>query len=92
MYKNRFRLSKEVNLGSIVECAEKGTTGADMYGLCSTAYMNAVQRLIEENKREEEIVEVIQEDFIKAVKDLKPSLTETQLLEYEMLKEKISSI
>ena len=61
-----------------------------MYGLCSNAYMNAVERLIEEENINE--VEVNQEDFIKAVKELKPSLNEAQLLEYEVLKNNLSKL
>eukprot|EP01022_Parablepharisma_sp_SALTPOND_P036386 TRINITY_DN989_c0_g1_i1.p1 TRINITY_DN989_c0_g1~~TRINITY_DN989_c0_g1_i1.p1 ORF type:complete len:637 (+),score=47.31 TRINITY_DN989_c0_g1_i1:8241-10151(+) len=62
-----------------------------MYGICSNAYMNAVQRLIELNKFDEESLEVTQEDFINAVQHLKPSLSEDQLLEYEKLKVKLMS-
>lgn len=40
----KFRLADDVDLGSIADNCPEGVTGADLYGLCSKAWMEAVRR------------------------------------------------
>ena len=74
---------------SIDWCAFNAFTGADLYGLCSAAYMGAVQRIISSEDKDSDQVPVKQEDFVAALKEFKPSLTKRQIAEYEQLKTKM---
>ncbi len=93
----KFVFDKDVDLRRVLELAEKNSagafTGADLYGLCSSAYMGAVQRVIlsgEADKNSDKLP-VRQEDFMEAMKGFKPSLTKRQISDYEQLKTKMNS-
>ncbi len=71
-------------------------TGADMYALCSDAWMNGLKRTIEHYEAmqsaskavpEPETVEVAQEDFWSALSLLQPSLSQQELQRYDALRD-----
>ncbi|XP_071053095.1 peroxisomal ATPase PEX6 isoform X2 [Onthophagus taurus] len=95
----KFNLDEDVNLENIVEKCPKNISGADFYGLCSSAWLSAVRRLIkkiEEGRRKveelsHEDVIVNSEDFKVAAKTIKPSISPKDLMYFEKLKLEFSA-
>lgn len=78
-----FVLDADVDLEDIAARCNARTTGADLYALCADAWMAALKRTIE---LQGDGVEVCQSDFLVAVRDLTPSVSEEELLRYEALR------
>lgn len=90
----RFRLSENVNLEKIAEQCPFNLTGADFYALCSDSLLIAMSEKIEflekEKVKDEEvseniIVKVSQDHFEKALRKLKPSVSEEELKHYKQI-------
>ena len=63
-------------------------TGADLYSLCSDASINAIERIVREsNKPDEEKLILTLEDFRKAIRNFQPSVTESELMKYQLIKQ-----
>lgn len=83
-------------LNVVLMCPEN-LTGADFFALTSAAAMNAIRRRItaaETNReldsyRESEALRVKQNDFVEAVKNLVPSVSEEELRRYKSIKEQL---
>ncbi|CAL8079983.1 unnamed protein product [Orchesella dallaii] len=96
----KFTLSEDVDLMQIASSLPKGMSGADLYSLCSDAYMTAVERHIaqipadqsdvviqEEDKSEQYVVvTVTSEDFETALSRATTSLSEAEQAKYDALK------
>ncbi|KAL3677558.1 hypothetical protein R1sor_027506 [Riccia sorocarpa] len=91
----KFTLDKNVSLRALGDRCPQNYTGADMYALCADAWHQAVKR--EVSRKEDrgldsgseeftEKVVVKQEDFLKAMRDLTPSLSKAELERYERLR------
>lgn len=80
----KFNLNTDVNLEAVVENTPALLTGADLYALCASTWMAALQRCIKDKK---ENVEVKQSDFHAAVMSLQPSLSEHEIRRYERLRD-----
>ncbi|CAG9763412.1 unnamed protein product [Ceutorhynchus assimilis] len=91
----KFVLSKRVNLQEIVKNCPTNITGADFYGICSTAWSLAAKRLIEaiekgaSDSKNDVVVDV--EDFAMAIKNVKLSISEQDLKYFENLRNELSS-
>ncbi|BBN05251.1 peroxin-6 [Marchantia polymorpha subsp. ruderalis] len=90
----KFILDKNVSLKALSERCPVNYTGADMYALCADAWHQAVKREVSKSERRrggssdnviDEVV-VKQEDFMKAMGDLTPSLSKAELDRYERLR------
>ncbi|XP_066148271.1 peroxisomal ATPase PEX6 isoform X2 [Euwallacea fornicatus] len=81
----KFRLSEKVDLKKIVLKSPDNITGADFYGICSNAWCSAAKRLIETIEKDDQ-------DFISAIENVKPSITEEDLKYFENLKEMNSNV
>ncbi|XP_076264418.1 peroxisomal biogenesis factor 6 isoform X1 [Rhynchophorus ferrugineus] len=80
----RFKLSDGLDLKLIVESCPDNITGADFYGICSSAWTSAAKKLIEhiekdghctdnDNFNDTDVI-VSEQDFMLAIKNVKPSL------------------
>ena len=78
-----FAMDEDVDLRDIAGRCSQRTTGADLYALCADAWMAALKRTIELGR---DGVEVCQSDFLVAVRDLTPSVSEEELARYEALR------
>lgn len=90
----KFRLSEDAVLEQIVKDCPTNVTGADFYGICSNAWMRAVQRLINSGADKDltaKDVVVGLEDFKHAIKNVKPSVTSEDLQYFEKLKKELAS-
>ncbi|XP_017888187.1 peroxisome assembly factor 2 [Ceratina calcarata] len=74
------------------------TTGADLYSVCSNAWLNAARKILEccqdsseEIKLNESIV-VEFEDFLKAARDLVPSVSKEEAERYKRMQTELSSV
>ncbi|CAD5311574.1 unnamed protein product [Arabidopsis thaliana] len=91
----KFKLSEDVSLYSVAKKCPSTFTGADMYALCADAWFQAAKRKVsksdsgdmptEEDDPDSVVVEYV--DFIKAMDQLSPSLSITELKKYEMLRD-----
>ena len=103
----RFQLHADVDLGELsVRCPPR-LTGADLYALCSDAWMTALKRVIAEREaqaqagggaagqgsgagqgggRRDDVV-VRHADFVAALHDLRPSLSEADVARYEAVRD-----
>lgn len=89
----------QVNLGAVVEICPPNMTGADFYALTSAATMNAIRRRIQlletsENnadllKDKQEPLAVKQIDFIDAVKEITPSVSDVEISRYLKIRDSI---
>ncbi|CAG9816067.1 unnamed protein product [Phaedon cochleariae] len=95
----QFNLDTDVDLAEIVGICPKNITGADFYGICSTAWSSAVRRLIgalesgeasSENVSQKEVIVNFQ-DFANAMRNLKPSISTDDLQYFDQLKREMSS-
>nr|XP_023024987.1 peroxisome biogenesis protein 6-like [Leptinotarsa decemlineata] len=93
----KFSLSNDVNLIEVVKISPKNITGADFYGICSSAWSSAVRRLIKRIENGEidseygQDVIVNFQDFGEAMMNVKPSIKSEDLLYFEKLKRELGS-
>ncbi|KAL0700584.1 hypothetical protein Bca4012_056706 [Brassica carinata] len=90
----KFKLSEDVSLYSVAKKCPSTFTGADMYALCADAWFQAAKRKVlnsdsEDSVPEEDPDSVVVEyvDFIKAMDQLSPSLSISELKKYEALRD-----
>ncbi|XP_033829942.1 peroxisomal ATPase PEX6 [Periophthalmus magnuspinnatus] len=87
----KFDLAPCVDLGAILDQCPGHMTGADLYALCCDAMTSALKRkigLIEQNcDSEDSSLCLCLEDFVIAVKDFKPSVSEQELQRYKDLQQ-----
>ncbi|KAG2260458.1 hypothetical protein Bca52824_079752 [Brassica carinata] len=91
----KFKLSEDVSLYSVAKKCPSTFTGADMYALCADAWFQAAKRKVlnsdsgddslPEDDPDSVVVEYV--DFIKAIDQLSPSLSITELKKYEALRD-----
>ena len=88
----KFQLHGDVDLLDVAERCPARFTGADMYALCSDAWMTALRRRIAANDEGDdgELV-VAQSDFYAAVDSLQPSLSEEEVSKYERIRDQYES-
>lgn len=100
----KFNLDKDVSLETVARMCPATFTGADMYALCADAWMGSVKRKVYSEQADieangslcSEAIVVNHEDFVEALRELTPSLSEVELGRYERLRsqfegQKISS-
>ncbi|XP_077969633.1 peroxisomal ATPase PEX6-like [Styela clava] len=95
----RANLSPEVRLDEVIEACPDNMTGADFYALTSEALMNAIRRRIklEESYETEETEKTIDPltvehlDFMKAVRNINPSVSKKELLRFQEIKNRFTS-
>lgn len=74
------------------------TTGADLYSICSNAWLNAARRVLSnyhDNSNDiklDEYVGVELEDFLKATHELIPSVSKEEAERYEKMQIELSSV
>ncbi|KAK1283540.1 Peroxisome biogenesis protein 6 [Acorus calamus] len=90
----KFKLDENVSLLSIAKKCPPNFTGADMYALCADAWFHAAKRKVtclhsdSSSKGDQaDSVVVEQEDFIKVLGELSPSLSLDELKKYERLRD-----
>ncbi|CAH2039065.1 unnamed protein product [Thlaspi arvense] len=90
----KFKLSEDVSLYSVATKCPSTFTGADMYALCADAWFQAAKRKVlnsdsgdslPEDDPDSVVVEYV--DFIKAMDQLSPSLSISELKKYEALRD-----
>lgn len=91
----KFAFEEACTLEAIESKCPNNLTGADFYGLCSSAYLNALKRNIHCLEAgvgvEQDEVAVCLEDFGEAIKTLRVSIKEDDLEKYQELSRKFSS-
>ncbi|KAF5297408.1 hypothetical protein FQR65_LT01339 [Abscondita terminalis] len=93
----KFHLDRGVNLENVVKMCPKNITGADFYGLCSSAWLSCVRRLIGKSTPEKlskltsNSVIVTMEDFQAALKNLKPSIKPEDLSYFQNLQKQYAT-
>ena len=90
----KFNMKKDLTMEKIVELIPMDVTGADLYSVCSNAWMSAVRRQIEkfnsgkievdDMKSENMVVNL--DDFKKSLKKFVPSLVQTDMAYFNNLK------
>ena len=89
----KFAMGSDVQLDRVAEQCPPRLTGADLYALCSDAWMIALKRHVAEKESGKSIVEgdrgvvVQQVDFHMALLNLRPSLHEEDIARYEKLRD-----
>lgn len=94
----RFVLAKEVDLTQIAEQLKSEMSGADLYSICSNAWLSAVRRTIKNHvsnglaadELTSENIIVESEDFATSFKKFVPSISQTDLEYFKNLKESYS--
>nr|CAI5824438.1 unnamed protein product [Callosobruchus analis] len=89
-----FNIEDNTNLSELVNMCPKYVTGADFYGMCANAWFSAVKRLIlrvESEKVTSKDAVVSSEDFLDALKDLTPSISDDDLKYFESLRKELTS-
>ncbi|XP_055855099.1 peroxisomal ATPase PEX6 isoform X3 [Episyrphus balteatus] len=77
----KFKLTKDLGLEKIVDILNEDMSGADLYSICSNAWLSAVRRAIEKHRQEEaeaededsEVDELLPEDIIVRMEDFERS-------------------
>ncbi|XP_058059689.1 uncharacterized protein LOC131210453 [Anopheles bellator] len=90
----RFRLANSLTLRKIAESLHQDMTGADMYSICSNAWLSAVRRTVKESIAGDSIIEglgadqviVCEEDFREAMKKFIPSISPRDMEYFNRLK------
>ena len=92
----RMSLAGDCDLSKLSSVLPDNLTGADLSSLVSEAAMEAIRRTIETLEASEEPQDtsnmracVSQEDFMKALDNLKPSVSEEELRNYELLRQNL---
>jgi len=86
----KFKL-EDVDLEDIADKCQSRMTGADLYALCSDAWMTAFKRAIEEGNKTA-VVSVSQRDFSTALKSLQPSLSQQEVDRYETIRKQYQNV
>ena len=85
-------------LEKLIHRLPEHTTGADLYSICSNAWLNAARRVLSnyhDNSNEiklDEYVVVELEDFLKAAHELIPSVSKEEAERYEKMQIELSSV
>ncbi|GJQ78747.1 hypothetical protein Trydic_g2781 [Trypoxylus dichotomus] len=95
----KFKLAENTNLEEIVTNCPENISGADFYGLCSSAWMSAARCMIEKIEKGElnkdevshENVIVSAENFMDALKTVKPSINPEDMRYFQQLKQEFST-
>lgn len=102
----KFSFEEGCTLEAIESSCPSNLTGADFYGLCSSAYLNALKRKISQLELGDELVDAGQQtdqqadqqtvtvcldDFQEAIKCLRISIKEDELEKYQELSRKFAS-
>ncbi|XP_053670000.1 uncharacterized protein LOC128720360 [Anopheles nili] len=90
----RFRLAENLTLRKIAESLTQDMTGADMYSICSNAWLSAVRRTVKEAIAGDAIDEglnanqviVGEDDFREAIKKFIPSISPSDMAYFNQLK------
>jgi peroxin-6 len=84
----KFSLQNDVDFANIAKQCPPLLTGADMYGLCSRAWMTAFKRKVKQDPSDNSNtgVQVQHSDFIECLGTLTPSLTQEDVSRYESIK------
>lgn len=97
----KFRLKKEVSLAEVVEYFPDVVTGADVYSVCSKAWLSAVRSIVHKVQKAapedraallSTTVEVSAEDFITAVANITPSVSDEDMAYYRKVQKEMSAI
>ncbi|XP_071080015.1 peroxisomal ATPase PEX6-like [Haliotis cracherodii] len=87
----KFHLDPDLSLKSVVEKCPWNMTGADFYALSSDAMLFAIKRKIIMLEAGEEVdqsvIEVCEIDFLEALKQLTPSVSEMELARYKYIRD-----
>ncbi|KAG0585679.1 hypothetical protein KC19_2G029300 [Ceratodon purpureus] len=92
----KFKLDKYVSLPTVARRCPVNFTGADLYALCADAWMNGAKRKVEDDEEakdsgyevdENDTVIVKQDDFLKALQEITPSLSLSELERYERIRQ-----
>eukprot|EP00039_Didymoeca_costata_P021432 m.344511 g.344511 ORF g.344511 m.344511 type:complete len:820 (+) comp24559_c0_seq1:140-2599(+) len=84
----KFNLHPQFDLERILTECSPNFTGADLYALCSDAMLNAIRRHIAAPPTASSDVVVNTEDFLTALGNLTPSVTDKELAHYTELHKK----
>ncbi|XP_063233830.1 peroxisomal ATPase PEX6 [Bacillus rossius redtenbacheri] len=91
----KFALDKDVDLGQVAEMLPRHLTGADIYSVCSNAWLSAVGRRIAASQSgspdEMSPVVVASLDFAAAARSLVPSVTPEDLAYFQELRRQVAS-
>ncbi|XP_040155744.1 peroxisome assembly factor 2 [Anopheles arabiensis] len=95
----RFRLAETLTLRKIAESLKQDMTGADMYSICSNAWLSAVRRTVKEAIAGDSIDEglnadqviVTEDDFKESVKKFIPSISPADMAYFNQLKGNFSA-
>ncbi|XP_055603194.1 uncharacterized protein LOC129751616 isoform X2 [Uranotaenia lowii] len=96
---SRFHLTADLTLRKIAECLKQDMTGADMYSICSNAWLSAVRRAIRSATTKEENVDdtlgpesvvVNESDFKAAMKKFIPSISPSDMEYFNRLRSNFS--
>lgn len=93
----KFAFDENCTLELVESECPNNLTGADLYGLCSNAYLNALKRTINHlesnhvDHQSNDRVAVRLEDFKAAIKTIRVSINEDEFRKYEQLSEAFSS-
>ncbi|GLH07457.1 Transitional endoplasmic reticulum ATPase TER94 [Gryllus bimaculatus] len=91
----KFHLKADVNLKTVVDRLPPNLTGADLYSLCSNAWMNAVKMHIKAHKEENipipKQVEVSHANFEDALSSIKPSVSPDDLQYFKTVHQQIAA-
>lgn len=96
----RFKLRDDGReFGKVVDELPKHATGADLYGLCSDAWLNAARRVVGPHANGEKYnatavttaVTVGIEDFLTAARSLVPSVSEVEAEKYRCMQRELST-
>ncbi|CAK9831123.1 Peroxisome assembly factor 2 [Anthophora retusa] len=85
-------------LEKLVDQLPDHTTGADLYSVCSNAWLNAARRVLNscnDDSNEVELNEPIAvelEDFLKAIRELNPSVSKEEAEKYRRMQVELSSV
>lgn len=94
----RFKLAGDVDLAEIAERLKNEMSGADLYSICSNAWLSAVRRIISKHlscglsakELSAEHIIVESEDFTTSFNKFVPSISQTDLEYFRNLKETYS--
>ncbi|KAH8413661.1 hypothetical protein KR222_003089, partial [Zaprionus bogoriensis] len=91
----RFVLDKNVDLVQIAERLKNEMSGADLYSICSNAWLSAVRRIIKNSPESgtelsAQHIVVESEDFVTSFNKFVPSISQTDLEYFKNLKESYS--
>ena len=93
----RFVLAPDVDLHDLAARCPAHVTGADLYALCSEALLGALRQLVhqletegrregEEGEEEEERLVVSADHFLSSLAHLTPSVSQSELEQYQTLR------